>query len=111
MAGLGGGGPMLAILLVIYNYPPKKSTLLVYALILGATIGNVVNQATTSFKGRTMVKYRYAFVAIPFQFMGSLFGVIINKYFPSLFVCLLIVITTAKTLSGIYRKFRVSYDK
>lgn len=111
MAGLGGGGPMIAILLVLFNYPPKKSTLLVYALILGATIGNVVNQATTSIKGKTMVKYRYAFVAIPFQFMGSLFGVIINKYFPSLVICLLIVVTTAKTLSGIYKKFKISYDK
>lgn len=111
MAGLGGGGPMVAILLICYNYHPKKSTLLIYALILGATMGNVINQATTSVRGKTMVKYRYAYVAIPFMFLGSLFGVIINKYFPSLFICLLIVATTCKTLSGIYTRFKQSYEK
>ena len=111
LAGLGGGGPMVSILLQAYNYTPKKSTLLIYALILGATVGNVLNQATTSIRGKTMIKYRYAFVTIPFMFLGSLFGVIINKFFPSLFVCLLIMLTSGKMITSIYKRFRESYDK
>jgi uncharacterized membrane protein len=97
---------MIGILLMSYNYTPKKSTLLIYALILGATMGNVINQATTSVKGKAMIKYRYAYVAIPFMFLGSLFGVIINKYFPNLFITVLILATTGNTLKGIYKRFK-----
>jgi hypothetical protein len=75
-------------------------------LILGATFGNVANQATTQVNNQPMIKFRYCFVSIPIMFGGSLVGVTINKYFPSLVVCLLIVITTSTSIKKIYDKFK-----
>ena len=111
LAGLGGGSPMVAILLVAFNYSPKKTTLLVYVLILGANLGNIINQSTTQIKGKTMIKYRYALVVIPFMFMGSLVGVMFNKFLPSLFICLFIIVTAASSLPKNYQRFRDSYEK
>lgn len=111
LAGLGGGGPMISFLIVLFNYSPKVSTLLVYCLIFGGTLGNVANQASTIVNGKPMINYRYCFVSIPFMFGGSLVGVMINKYFPSAAVVSLIVLTTVTSLRGIYRRFKASYRK
>jgi hypothetical protein len=97
---------MIALLIIAFDYTPKVSTLLIYCLILGATFGNVANQATTQVNNQPMIKFRYCFVSIPIMFGGSLVGVTINKYFPSLVVCLLIVITTSTSIKKIYDKFK-----
>jgi uncharacterized membrane protein YfcA len=111
LAGLGGGGPIISFLILLFNYSPKTSTMLVYCLIFGGTLGNVVNQATTMVNGKPMIIYRYCFVSIPFMFGGSLIGVMINKYFPSAAVVTLILITTISSLKNIYIKFRQSYRR
>ena len=111
LAGLGGGGPMISFLILLFYYSPKVSTLMVYCLILGGTLGNVINQASTVVNGRPMIIFRYCFVSIPFMFCGSLIGVLINKYFPSAAVVGLIIVTTLSSLKNIYIKFKVSYKK
>jgi uncharacterized membrane protein YfcA len=111
LAGLGGGGPMVAFLILLFGYNPKISTLLVYCLILGGTLGNVTNQATTKVNGKPMIIYRYCFVSIPFMFAGSLVGVMINKYFPSAAIVTLILVTGISSLKSVYIKFRQSYKR
>ena len=83
LAGLGGYSPLISFLILLFYYSPQVSTLLVYCLILGGTLGNVTNQASTVVNGRPMIIFRYCFVSIPYMFGGSLIGVLINKYFPS----------------------------
>lgn len=102
---------MISFLILLFYYSPKVSTLLVYCLILGGTLGNVANQASTLVNGRPMIIYRYCFVSIPFMFGGSLVGVLINKYFPSAAVVGLIIVTTVSSLKSIYARFKVSYQK
>lgn len=111
LAGLGGGGAIISFLILLFNYSPKVSTLLVYCMIFGGTLGNVINQATTLVNGKPMIIYRYCFVSIPYMFGGSLVGVIINKFFPSAVVVTLILVTTSSSLRSIYNRFRQSYQK
>jgi uncharacterized membrane protein YfcA len=111
LAGLGGGGPIISFLILLFYYSPKVSTLMVYCLILGGTLGNVTNQASTLVNGRPMIIYRYCFVSIPFMFAGSLIGVLINKYFPSVVVVGLIMVAIVNSIKTIYAKFKVSYQK
>ena len=111
LAGLGGGGPMVSFLILLFNYSPKVSTLLVYCMILGGTLGNVANQSSTVVNGKPMIIFRYCFVSIPFMFGGSLIGVLINKYFPSAAVVVLILVTTGSSLKTIYLRFKTSYAK
>lgn len=111
LAGLGGGGAIISFLILLFNYSPKISTLLVYCMIFGGTLGNVINQATTLVNGKPMIIYRYCFVSIPYMFAGSLVGVIINKFFPSAVVVTLILVTTTSSLKSIYNRFRQSYQK
>lgn len=102
---------MISFLIILFNYTPKISTLLVYCLIFGGTLGNVANQASTIVNGKAMIIYRYCFVSIPYMLGGSLIGVLINKYFPSGAVVALILVTTASSLRSIYSRFKVSYHK
>jgi len=44
LAGIGGGAPHLAILMLLYNYSPKHSTIVIFSCLLGTTMGNVLSQ-------------------------------------------------------------------
>ncbi len=44
LAGVGGGTPHLVILMLLYNYTPKQSTIVIFSCILGTTLGNVLSQ-------------------------------------------------------------------
>lgn len=44
LAGVGGGTPHLVVIMILFNYTPKDSTIIVFSSILGTTIGNVLSQ-------------------------------------------------------------------
>ncbi len=46
LAGVGGGTPHLVLLMLLYNYTPKNSTIVIFSAILGTTLGNVLSQMT-----------------------------------------------------------------
>jgi hypothetical protein len=51
MAGLGGGGPSLVVFILFFNYLPKDANMIVFTSILGATLGNFMNQMRKSYNG------------------------------------------------------------
>ena len=51
LAGLGGGGPSLVVFILFFDYIPKDANIIVFTSILGATLGNCVNQMTTAHNG------------------------------------------------------------
>jgi len=44
LAGVGGGTPHLVVIMILFNYTPKDSTIVVFGCILGTTLGNVLSQ-------------------------------------------------------------------
>lgn len=51
LAGLGGGGPSLVVFIMFFNYLPKDANIIVFTSILGATLGNCINQMTKAHNG------------------------------------------------------------
>jgi hypothetical protein len=48
LAGLGGGGPNVVVMIALYDILPKTATLVTFANIFGGSFGNVVNQMQRS---------------------------------------------------------------
>jgi len=44
LAGLGGGGPNIVIMIIFFDMFPKTANLVAFANVFGAALGNVVNQ-------------------------------------------------------------------
>lgn len=51
LAGLGGGGPNIVVLILCFNFMPKEATIVVFACILGSSFGNMVNQMRKAHNG------------------------------------------------------------
>lgn len=51
LAGLGGGGPNVVVLILFFNTLPKEATIIVFACIMGASFGNIVNQTQRALNG------------------------------------------------------------
>lgn len=58
-----------------------------------------------------MIRYQYAFVVLPLMFIGSLVGVLMNRLLPSAATAIIIIMTTGRSLPGIYRRFRETHAK
>lgn len=111
LAGLGGGGPSLVVFIAFFNYIPKDANIIVFTSILGATLGNCINQMTKSHNGEPIIQYKYAFISLPIMFIGSYFGVYLNSFLPSAVICLIIIAQSSTSLSKIWRRYQESYDK
>ena len=44
VAGLGGGGPNVVILILLFGLVPKQATIAVFSCIFGGAAGNMINQ-------------------------------------------------------------------
>ena len=109
LAGLGGGGPNIVVMMVFFDVLPKKVTLTVFASIVGASLGNVTNQMRRALDGQPIIKYDYAFVTLPIMFIGSLIGVLTNKFLPSLVNISIIMLVSISSVRKIYQRFRHGY--
>lgn len=111
LAGVAGGTPHLVVLMLLYNYTPKHSTIVIFSCLLGTTLGNVLSQMRQKINNEPIIQYQYAFISIPILFMGSIIGVLINRLFPSIAICAFIMYWAAVSLKDIYKKFITSYNK
>lgn len=111
LAGLGGGGPSLVVFITFFNYIPKDANIIVFTSILGATLGNCINQMTKAHDGRPIIRYNYAFVSLPIMFIGSYLGVYLNSFLPSAVICAIIVIQSIMSLPKIKKRYHESHDK
>jgi uncharacterized membrane protein YfcA len=102
LAGVGGGTPHLVALMLLYNYTPKQSTIVVFSCLLGTTLGNVLSQMRQKINNEPIIQYQYAFVSIPIMFIGSIIGVLLNKLFPSVAICAFIMYWALVSIKGIY---------
>lgn len=111
IAGLGGGGPNIVILILFFNIIPKHATIVVFACIFGASCGNMINQMGRSLNGQPVVHYRFASLTIPLMFVGAIFGVMINQLLPSVVTVTVIIGVNAYKLPAILDRFRKGYAK
>ena len=105
LAGLGGGGPNITILIMLFGIQPKDATIMVFACVFGSASGNMINQMRRSLDDEPVVLYSFASIAIPLMFIGTLFGVLINKLLPSLITVLIIVAVSAISLPKVFMRF------
>ncbi len=105
LAGLGGGGPSIVVLILCFNYFPKDATIIVFSSILGSSFGNIINQMRKAHNKDPVLKYEYAFISLPIMFIGSFIGVFLNKLLSSLIICSVIIFTSAQSLKNIYNRF------
>lgn len=111
LAGVGGGTPHLVIIMILYNYSPKNSTIFIFCSILGTTLGNVLSQMRLLLNNEPIIQYKYAFISIPIMFMGSIIGILLNKLFPSIFIVGFIMCMALISIKSIYLKFINAYNK
>ena len=111
LAGLGGGGPNISILILFFNIFPKDATIMVFACVFGSAFGNMINQTRRVLDGVPVVNYGLASITTPLMFIGTIFGVMINKFLPSLATITIIILIAASSLPKIYHRFRVGYKK
>ena len=111
IAGLGGGGIALVIFMIFFDYLPKDATILVLCSILAASTGNISNLMRKSFNGKPLIQYQYVFLIIPIMFTGSFIGILINKYFPSIVICLIILAVISTSIKKTYVRFKANYKR
>jgi uncharacterized membrane protein YfcA len=110
LAGLGGGGPNVVCLILFFDVLPKDATIMVFACIFGSSLGNVVNQARRALDGKPVVNYNYASITIPIMFIGTIFGVFINKLLPSVATVSIIMFFAMTSIPKIFRRFFEGYQ-
>ena len=111
LAGIAGAAPHLAVLMFLYNYSPKHSTIVIFSCLLGTTMGNVLSQMRQKINNEPIIQYQYAFVSIPILFIGSIVGVLINQIFPTILITGYIMYFVASSIKEIYTKFTIAYNK
>lgn len=111
LAGLGGGGPNVVILITFFGVLPKDATIMVFACVFGSACGNMLNQSRRAIDGEPVVNYTFVSVTIPIMFMGTLAGVMINQLLPSLATVSIIIGTALLSLPKIYNRFRHAYEQ
>jgi uncharacterized membrane protein YfcA len=111
LAGLGGGGPNIVVLIIFFDVLPKDATISVFACIVGSSFGNLVNQMQTAYNNEPMIRYQYAFVVLPMMFIGSLIGVLLNRYLPSVAIVAIIIGVASHSLPKIYQRFKDAHNR
>ena len=51
LAGLGGGGPNVVVLISCFGVLPKDATIIVFACVFGSAFGNMLNQTRRAIDG------------------------------------------------------------
>lgn len=111
MAGVGGGSIAIVFLMFFFEYLPKDATLVVFCSILGTSFGNVTNLINKAHNGKSVIQFHFVFTSIPIMLAGSFIGVLLNKFLPSIIVCLLITVVFATSISSTYRRFKAEDEK
>lgn len=105
LAGLGGGGPHIALLILSFGLLPKEATIVVFACIFGTAFGSTVNQMRRALNHRPVINYSYTLVTIPLMTIGAILGVFVNRLLPSLATVSIIVGLSAKGLPKMWNRF------
>ena len=89
-----------------FDYVPKDATLVILCSVFGATSGNIINLMRKAFNGKALINYRFVLLIIPIIFTGSIIGIILNKYLPSIVICSLIVYIRVVSVRKSYNNFK-----
>ena len=109
LAGLGGGGPNVVVMLIFFDVMPKDATIIVFSAVLGSSMGNTISQMGKAINGEAVVNYKTAFMVLPLMFLGSLFGVFLNNWLPSAAVAAIIIGVATQSLPKIYQRFKKTH--
>ena len=91
-AGVGGGLIIIPILIQFFHQDPKKSVAVVFVIIFSASFGNLINfSKKKSPKGDPLIDYKLILISLPAVFVGSTYGVMVNKFVPEAFICLALI--------------------
>lgn len=52
-----------------------------------------------------MIRYQYAFVTLPLMFIGSLIGVLLNRWLPSVAIVTIIIGVATYSFPKIYQRY------
>jgi len=111
LAGLGGGGPHMALLILCFGLLPKQATIVVFACIFGTAFGSTINQMRRALDRKPAINYSYTMVTIPLMTIGAILGVFLNRLLPSLATVSIIVGLSAKGLPKMWNRFNDAYKK
>jgi uncharacterized membrane protein YfcA len=88
-----------------FEYLPKDASLVVFGCVLGTSFGNTYNLIYKAFNDKPIIQYHIAFVSIPFMFVGSFIGVLMNQLFPSIITYSIIITVFLISLKRTYNRF------
>jgi uncharacterized membrane protein YfcA len=107
VAGLGGGGIIIPILMAMFGFSTKEAIALGSVLILSSSLVRFILQVEERhpLKEATVVDYNIVIVMLPMVMLGSFMGVIVNIALPNIILSGLL--TTIVTVIA-YRGFQTA---
>ena len=111
--GIGGGGFLSPLLLLLFGYNTTKTVMLVYVLIFGGSLGNLLNVAFERdvFTGKPLVLYDLALIVTPAMLIGSNVGVVLNKAFPPVLTIGALIYLASTAARKMFREAKLNYAR
>ena len=111
--GIGGGGFLSILMLLVFGYNTTKTVMLVYVLIFGGSLGNLLNVAFERdvFTGKPLVLYDIALIVTPAMLIGSNVGVILNRGFPPVLTIFGLVYLASNFARKMFREAKLNYAR
>lgn len=110
VAGIGGGGLTIPLLLLFWGFNTKESISLSCSIQF---VGSVVRYFFTTDtkhpeKNSTHIDYGIVIVMLPLVILGSFIGVLVNIIFPPLYITLLLtILLLLLTLQAVFAAFHL----
>jgi uncharacterized membrane protein YfcA len=106
--GLGAGSVLTPILLIGFNMEASKSTMIMYALILGGSIGTFLNAfwRKNPKTGKPVIDYDVIRVIMPLVLLGVNIGVVIKIAAPQIVIILGLLILEVTTVRKLLVKVK-----
>ena len=95
MAGVGGGGITMPVLLVILGFLPSEAVPISnFMIFLGCVTRLIVNfkDKHPIYKHKPAIHFDYMIILLPMALIGTLLGVFINLIFPDLLINIFMVL-------------------
>lgn len=111
--GVGGGGIIVPLLILVFNFHPKYAIALSNFIILGSSVVNMVLNFSKRHPlvNRPLVDWDLILIMEPLTMAGAIVGALVGKVLPDWILVILLVLLLAQTTYETLKKAISQYQK
>jgi len=111
--GVGGGGIIVPLLILVFNFHPKYAIALSNFIILGSSVVNMVLNFSKRHPlvNRPLVDWDLILIMEPLTMAGAIVGALVGKVLPDWILVILLVMLLAQTTYETLKKAITQYQK